>query len=89
MDFNELTEIESVVVITTLQPLLLLWLAAISFFISLALTAMVSPNRRWFELTVIFAILYLVNLLLGGLIIQGFFGIEMVQLEAIHKITGR
>lgn len=82
---------ESVVVITTVQPQLLAWVAAISFFVSLALTAAISPNRRWFELVVIFAIAFLINGAVVGAIVQGLAGIELIQVEAIERIsaTGR
>lgn len=82
----DLMQIESLVVITTIQPLLLLWLGAISFFISLAVTAMLSRGRRWFELVVIFALAFAVFVILGGVFFQWILGVQIFQLEAIESL---
>ncbi len=77
---------EAVVLITTVQPELLAWVASISFFMSLALTAIVSPNRRWFELAVIFAICFLLSTCLVGVIVQWIAGVELIHVEAIGRL---
>lgn len=54
---------QPVAVITTLQPVLVAWLLAISFFVTLAVVAVVSKGRRWYELACMF---FVVFLLLAG-----------------------
>ena len=77
---------ESLVLITTIQPELIAWVAAISFFVSIAFTAIISPNRQWFELVVIFGLCFLVNLLMVGVIVQWIAGVELIQFEAIERV---
>lgn len=47
-----------VTVVTTLQPMLLAWLAAIAFFVTLAIVAILSRGRQWYELACLFLILF-------------------------------
>jgi hypothetical protein len=82
----DLERIEYVVVIATVQPLLLAWVAAIGFFVSLSLTAMVSPGRRWFELVVIFALLFLTNFVVVLLVAQLIGKVTIIELEYIEKM---
>lgn len=77
---------ESVVLITTVQPELIGWVAAISFFMSVAFTAVISPNRQWFELVVIFGICFLVCLGLVGVFVQWIAGIPLIEVEAIDTM---
>ncbi len=78
---------ESLVLVTTVYPELIAWVASISFFVSLALTAMVSPNRRWFELVVVFSLCFAINLGVVGVIVQAIAGIELIQVEAIELLS--
>ncbi len=77
---------ESVVFITTVYPELVVWVLAIAGFVTLAATAVISPNRRWFELVVIFAILFVINAVIVGLVVQWIAGVPLVQLEAIQTL---
>ena len=77
---------DAVVLITYVQPYLLAWVGAISFFISLAFTALVSPNRQWFELAVIFAITLAVLLVVVGFIVQLVLGLKLIDVQAIQAI---
>lgn len=77
---------ESLVFFASIQLELVAWVAAISFFVSVALTAILSPNRQWFELTVIFGLSFVINLVVVGLIVQGIAGVELVEIEAIDRI---
>lgn len=45
-------------VITTLQPLLLGWLSAIAFFVTLAAVAVLSKGRKWYELVCLFFVIF-------------------------------
>lgn len=78
--------IEILVVITSIQPLLLAWVAAICFFISLGVTAIVSPGRRWFELVVIFGLLFFVSTLVGIFFVQGVLGVHIFRFEAMEML---
>ncbi len=77
---------DSVVLITTIQPELIAWVGAISFFISLAITAVVSPGRQWFELVVVFGLALLTNLVLVGLLVQLVGGVSLVEIEVIQRL---
>ncbi len=77
---------ESLVFFASIQLELLAWVGAIAFFVSIALTAMVSPNRQWFELAVIFSLAFVINAVLVGLVVQGIAGVELIEIEAIERI---
>ena len=83
---EEVTEIEALVVITTIQPFLLAWVAAISFFLTLAITAMLSVDRRWHELVVIFGLGFLVIFPSALWVTQWIVDIEIIQLETIERM---
>ena len=85
---NREVPIDSVILITSIFPELIAWVAAISFFMSLAFTAIISPGRKWFELTVIFGIAFLVTLVVVWLIVQWIAGVPLVHFEAIQRIPG-
>lgn len=77
---------ESLIFITSIQLELVSWVAAISFFVSLAGTAIISPNRQWFELVVIFSIFFVVNAVVVGLIVEAVAGLELIEIEAIERL---
>ncbi len=77
---------ESVVFITTVYPELIAWIFAISGFISLAVTAVVSPNRQWFELVVIYALFFVVNAGIVGLVVQAVTDVDLIEVEAIERM---
>lgn len=77
---------ESLIVITSIQLELVAWVAAISFFVSLAGTAIISPGRQWFELVVIFSLFFVVNAVVVGLIVQAVAGLELIDIEAIDRM---
>lgn len=83
---DELLDIEIMVVITTIQPFLALWVTAITFFLALAVTAMVSVERKWFELAVIFGLSFLVLFVIVLLVTQWVAGVEIVQFEAVERM---
>ena len=77
---------DPVVVITTVEMELVAWVGAISFFISVAMTAVVSPNRQWFELVVIFGLVLLTSILVVGLLVQWVGGVTLVDVELIETL---
>ena len=83
---EEVTDIEALVVITTIQPFLLAWVASISFFLTLAVTAMFSVDRQWHELVVIVGLGFLVIFPAAMWVTQWIVGVEIIQLEAIERL---
>lgn len=77
---------DEVVFITTVRPGLLVWVLAISLFISLAATAIISTGRKWFELAVIFSLCFLINVGLVGLVINLVSDTDVVVIEAIEAM---
>ncbi|TXD36434.1 hypothetical protein FRC96_10165 [Lujinxingia vulgaris] len=77
-----------VVVITTVQPALIFWIATIALFMGIALAAIVSPGRRWFELTVILALAMLIFGAAGFAFTQLVLGYEVVVVDAIASMRG-
>lgn len=84
---NNETSIEAVIAITTVYPELVAWVAAISFFVSVAMTAIISPGRKWFELVVILGLCFGLNLVIVWLIVQWVAGVPLVTFEAIEQMS--
>ncbi len=74
---------ETLTIITTFPPLLVAWVAAIAFFVTLALVAIISKGRRWYELGCIFVLVFLAISLTGLLSTQLLFGIHLFHFEMI------
>lgn len=77
---------DTVVFITSVQPELLIWIGAISFFVSLAATAVVSPGRQWFELVVIFGLCFGFNVLIVGAGVHLVTDVDVIAVEAVHAL---
>ncbi|QDG54598.1 hypothetical protein FIV42_28785 [Persicimonas caeni] len=56
---------EPYTIITTVQPLLMLWVLAISFFTTLAVVAVLSKGRSWYELACFFLLIFVATTVLG------------------------
>lgn len=56
---------ESLTIITTLQPFLVAWVMSIAFFLTLAVVAVLSKGRRWYELACLFLLSFLLFSSLG------------------------
>ncbi|RAL23605.1 hypothetical protein DL240_05445 [Lujinxingia litoralis] len=76
-----------VVVITTVQPTLVFWILTIAIFLGIALAAIVSPGRRWFELCVILALASTLFAGAGFWFTQSVLGYEVVLVDAIASIS--
>lgn len=72
-----------VALITTFQPYLVMWLLAISFFLTLTFVAVVSKGRSARELVVFFVFGYLVLIVLSILSTQWFADIQIVAFELV------
>lgn len=70
---------QPVAVVTTLQPILVAWLSAIAFFVTLAAVAILSKGRKWYELACMFFIGFLV-LSLSGIAISNW----MLEVTVLH-----
>lgn len=49
---------EPLTIITTVQPLLVVWVLAISFFTTMAIVAVLSKGRSWYELACYFLLIF-------------------------------
>lgn len=66
-----------------MQPFLVGWVMSIAFFATLAVVAVISKGRRWYELACLFLLIFLV-LSLGGLAgAHWVFDVRMIELEFI------
>lgn len=74
---------EPVAVITTLQPVLVVWLLAISFFVSLAVVAVFSKGRRWYELASLFFVVFLLVSALGVGVSGWMLDVTVFEIEVI------
>ena len=74
---------EPVVFVTTLQPVLVFWLAAITFFVALAVVAVFSAGRRWYELVALFFVAYLALFSITSVVATWVTQIKVVDVEVI------
>jgi hypothetical protein len=74
---------EPVAIITTMQPLLVVWLLAISFFVTLAVVAMLSRGRKWFELACMFLVCFVVLSAVGVGVSYWLLEVTVFQVEVI------
>lgn len=74
---------EPVAIITTMQPLLVVWLLAISFFVTLAVVAMLSRGRKWFELACMFMVCFVVLSAVGVGVSYWLLEVTVFQVEVI------
>ena len=81
-------EFDPVAIVTTLQPVLVLWLLAISFFVTLAVVAVISKGRQWYELACIFLLGFVLFFGVGLGIATWVLDIAAVQIEVISLNSG-
>lgn len=74
---------EPVAIITTMQPLLVVWLLAISFFVTLAVVAMLSRGRKWFELACMFLVCFVFLSAVGVGVSYWLLEVSVFQVEVI------
>lgn len=74
---------QPVAVVTTLQPVLVAWLAAISFFVTLAAVAILSKGRKWYEIACMFFVGFVVLSLSGLAISNWILEVTVFQVEVI------
>lgn len=72
-----------VVFVTTVQPLLLVWVCAICFFLAIALAAVLSPGRRWFEILGLFVLGFVALSVLGVGATSYVLDLTLIDLEVI------
>jgi hypothetical protein len=75
--------LEPLTIITTLQPFLVAWVMSIAFFVTLAVVAVISKGRRWYELACLFLLAFLTLSACGILSAHWLLDIQMVDLEFI------
>lgn len=74
---------DPVVFVTTVQPVLVFWLAAITFFVALAVVAVFSAGRRWYELAALFLVAYLGLFSITTVVASSVTDIRFVDVEVI------
>ncbi len=74
---------DTVAIITTMQPLLVVWLLAISFFVTLAVVAMLSRGRKWFELACMFLVCFVGLSAVGVGVSYWLLEVTVLQVEVI------
>lgn len=74
---------EPVTIVTTVQFFLIGWVMSIAFFVSMALVAIVSKGRRWYEILGMFAVGFLLLSLVGVVGTQWIFGVHMIEVDFI------
>lgn len=70
--------------ITTIQPVIVAWVGAISFFVSLAIVAIISRGRHWSELVCLFLLAFGALTVAGLAIVQGIFDIYLIELQILN-----
>jgi hypothetical protein len=75
--------LEPLTIITTIQPVLVLWIVAIAFFVTLAIIAILSKGRRWYELACLFFLCFMVICAAGLFGTHLVLDIQLLELEVI------
>ena len=70
-------------IVTTMQPVLVVWLSAISFFVTLALVAILSKGRRWYELACMFFVGFVVLSATGLAVSNWVLEVTVFEVEVI------
>jgi hypothetical protein len=76
-----------IALVTTFQPVLVIWILAISFFVALAGVAVVSKGRSWGQILALFAVAYFVCSIVGVVSATFIFDIHVVEFEAISTAS--
>ena len=74
---------EPMAIITTLRPVVVVWLLAISFFVTLAIVAVVSKGRKWYELACLFLVVFVFFAATGILTTNWLLDATIFQVEVI------
>jgi hypothetical protein len=79
--------LEPVAVIATVQPMLLMWLVAIGFFVTVAVVAWLSRGRSWAQLFNLFIAIFVATSLSCVGAVQWLTSIDVVQIEIVSVST--
>lgn len=66
-----------------MQPFLVAWVMSIAFFLTLAVVAVISKGRRWYELACLFLLAFLLFCAIGIVGTHLIFDIKMLDFEFI------
>ncbi len=72
-----------VVFVTHMQPFLIMWVLTVCFFVALAIAAVFSPGRRWYELGCIFLLAFVFSSVVGMVGTNLFVDVKMIDVEVI------
>jgi len=70
-------------IILTVEKTVFFWVLAITFFFSVAIVAVVSKGRQWYELVCLFIVVYIVSILAAGFIFEHVVGIPFARLDTV------
>lgn len=76
-----------IALITTVQPVLVIWVLAISFFVAVAGVAVVSKGRSWPQIAGMWLFAYVVVTVVGILSATFIFDVQVVEFEAVSAST--
>lgn len=74
---------EPVTIVTTVQFFLIGWVMSIAFFVAMALVAIVSKGRRWYEIAAMFLFGFGLLSVVGVAGAQWIFGVRMIEVDFI------
>jgi len=74
---------QPVAVITTIQPFLLFWAMSIAFFLTMTIVAIISKNKTWREVGLLFLVSYLVVISCTMLASEFVLGVEIFRMEIV------
>lgn len=69
--------------ILTVEKNIFFWVLAITFFFSVAVVAVLSRGRQWYELICMFFVVYLLSLLMASAIFDQIVGIPFARLDTV------
>lgn len=75
---------EPYTIITTVQPIIVAWVGAIAFFVSLAIVAIISRGRHWSELICLFLLALLALTSVGLVGVQVVLDIHLLEFEVLQ-----
>lgn len=72
-----------IALITTIQPILVIWVVAISFFVAVAGVAVISKGRSWPQIVGLWLLTFVAVSVIGMLSATYIFDVRVVEFEAV------
>ncbi len=74
---------EPVAFILTVDRNIFFWVVAITFFFSVSVVAVISKDRKWYELISLFFVVYVCCVILSGLLFSHVLHVPFANLETV------